>query len=560
MISRVSQRQMYSNFLFNMNSTLSAYMESHLQSSTQKKVNRPSDDPYGSSQIMASRTSLASIGQFMDNLSISKGWLNAAEGALGQVQDSLVAVMALLEQASTGTYNASQRDIMSYEMRQHLEQMVTYANTKFNGHYIFGGHKTNVSPYSLTLGAHSRDVNMQGVEYVVERGALNHTAIVKFSEDGTTAAVAGAPTFDYSLDGGATWLSGTAADWAPPASVPPLPGSPVPRLNLRDGSGVVVASVALHDPNRGPFDVTRITAADPTAVNETGTWIYVRPTAEYNGDTNDPVVMNVRRSGVLEYPYSPANLTAAGAAGVFRQDVSVRLYADANHTDPNTIYYEYSLDNGVSWKQAEASRTNPVLAVGSGFLTLNGPIAPGDLPQASPVTPSPANPLGRVEGDQFVIRPHRADIDLTIGSNASITVNNVGCDIFGGIYEQPFSQSGPALVTDDLGKNIFEVLGRALGYLETNSQQGCQEMLALCLELDKHIGTTRATIGARTNRVEAVSFQLEALKIDETDRLSSLEDVDLSELMVRLSQQQLAYQSVLQSSAMIMQMGLMNYI
>jgi flagellar hook-associated protein 3 FlgL len=132
--------------------------------------------------------------------------------------------------------------------------------------------------------------------------------------------------------------------------------------------------------------------------------------------------------------------------------------------------------------------------------------------------------------------------------------------VFGGLYSEPFSTDGPQPVPSDISKNLFEMLGQAIGYLETNSQTGIQETLALCRSVDEHIGQVRTTIGSRMNRVEAVASQLQALQIDESDRLSSLEDVDVSELMIRLAQQQVAYPSVLQSTSMIMQISLLNYL
>ena len=44
------------------------------------------------------------------------------------------------------------------------------------------------------------------------------------------------------------------------------------------------------------------------------------------------------------------------------------------------------------------------------------------------------------------------------------------------------------------------------------------------------------------------------------DRMSTIEDVDLTELVTKLAQQQMAYQSVLQSSTMIMQLNIMDYL
>ncbi len=42
--------------------------------------------------------------------------------------------------------------------------------------------------------------------------------------------------------------------------------------------------------------------------------------------------------------------------------------------------------------------------------------------------------------------------------------------------------------------------------------------------------------------------------------MSAVEDVDFSELMTRLAQEQLIYNSVLKSSSMIMQMNLSNFL
>ena len=45
MAIRVTQRNMYGSMINNMQNSLAAYMESVMQGSTQKRINRPSDDP-----------------------------------------------------------------------------------------------------------------------------------------------------------------------------------------------------------------------------------------------------------------------------------------------------------------------------------------------------------------------------------------------------------------------------------------------------------------------------------------------------------------------------------
>jgi flagellar hook-associated protein 3 FlgL len=216
------------------------------------------------------------------------------------------------------------------------------------------------------------------------------------------------------------------------------------------------------------------------------------------------------------------------------------------------------LDNGDTWTKSSAPYPDPIvgdpeLAVPGGILTLKA-----------------TTPLQLYKNDQFVIKPYRADIELNIGFNASIVVNNVGKDIFGGIYVEPFSNNGAQPVngrtqpispdSSGYGKNLFELCGEAIAYFESNGQQGCQKILDELQVAMEHVVGYRTKTGARMNRVESIENQLEFLKYDEEGRLSTLEDVDLSELLSKLSQQQIAYNSVLKSSSMIMQMSLLNFI
>jgi flagellar hook-associated protein 3 FlgL len=67
-------------------------------------------------------------------------------------------------------------------------------------------------------------------------------------------------------------------------------------------------------------------------------------------------------------------------------------------------------------------------------------------------------------------------------------------------------------------------------------------------------------VGGRENRLTAADTFLENLEANVEEQVSSVEDVDLAALLVKIAQQELAYQSVLKSSASIMQLSLMKYI
>ena len=131
-----------------------------------------------------------------------------------------------------------------------------------------------------------------------------------------------------------------------------------------------------------------------------------------------------------------------------------------------------------------------------------------------------------------------------------------GKDIFGGYYN-----GKPALQElDDPGRNLFEVVGNFIGYLETNNQNGCQETLAKLAKAEEYILTQATRVGGLENRVDVAYDVLTSQKLDIGERLSYVEDIDLTELLVKMEQQQITYQTVLQSASKIMNMRLANYL
>lgn len=509
---RISQRQMYSSMVYGMNSNLSTLMDLHAQNTSQKRVNKPSDDPYGSAQILQSRNTLSAIAQYKDNLNMAKGWLNTADGVLEQVQDNLVELQGILQQGANGGLSDEQRKNLAFKARGILDNLINLSNTKFGGRHVFAGHKTDQPAYHRSLSVTTRDSNIADVDFKIA-GNTDHSIVVQFTSDGYMSDNP-PPEFRWSDDAGKTWHTGS---WSNNGV-----------NNVMDCGGVQM-EVFINGGDE------LVSAVDPDQEYETnnGTWLYIKPTAVYQGDTNDTQVVQL-------YPGTGSAGTTGSVKGAFHQDVAVRL-DEATGTEAK---YSYSLDNGRTWTSATVNYIGPGpvdLVLPGGVLTLD-----------NPTFPTPPDP-----GEQYLVKPYRADITLNIGSNASIVVNNVGKDVFGGIYDVPFSAEGAQPTS---GTNMFEVVGEAIAFFESNGQQGCQETLDKLGEVMEHVVGYRTQVGAKANQVTSIETQLEFLKYDEEGRLSTIEDADLSELLTKLSQQQLAYNTVLKSSSMIMQMSLMNFI
>ena len=513
MAIRVTQQSMYNTVVSQMQSNLAAYMESNEQGSTQKKINRPSDDPAGTYRVLMARDDISATKQYQSNVDTATGWLELADNVLGtQLSTAITSLKSLAEQASTGTYSAENRQQIAVQAREIFGQILNLSNTQYEDKSIFSGQRYTGSAFEESLALTSWDENwdkaIDAGAYTIQ-GASDTSMMVQFTSAGTLGT--NELNYRWSKDGGTTWSDGTVAA-----------GS---REIVADGVTITVAD----------GQNLAVSAADTTlgAGADNGTLLYIRPTAVYQGDDNDPPPDMTIMGG-------PTGLEAT-ATGSFGSNVLVRVDSDVDLNAAGTEFgYSYSTDSGATWVPATAVRT------GTGTVRLPVPGGYTDLDAGSAASSTVT------AGTQVLIHPARADLDLEILQDTYISINSVGKDIFGGYY------NGQATMTGDT--NLFEVAGNFVAYCENNNQEGCQQVLAQLESVQQSVLTQVARIGGLENRVSTASDVLSFQKLDQEERLSYIEDIDLTELLSKLTRQQLTYQTVLQSSSLIMQMSLANYL
>ncbi len=115
-----------------------------------KKVQLPSDDPTAYELIYRLKNDQACLTQKArnsDGLSLD---LSGADGVLQNIQDVLHRVNELTISASDGTKPPEDRISMGKELDLLLNQMVGLANSSIQGRQLFGGLRTQDSPYTAT--------------------------------------------------------------------------------------------------------------------------------------------------------------------------------------------------------------------------------------------------------------------------------------------------------------------------------------------------------------------------------------------------------------------------
>ena len=117
----------------------------NLQTSTQRlssglRVNSAADDAAGLAIRELMRADIAALNQGVRNANDAISLIQTADGALGVIDEKLIRMKELAEQAATGTYDSTQRLMIESEYQQMASEITRIANaTDFNGIKLLNG-------------------------------------------------------------------------------------------------------------------------------------------------------------------------------------------------------------------------------------------------------------------------------------------------------------------------------------------------------------------------------------------------------------------------------------
>ncbi len=146
---RLSEQARVDNQVRFMNSASERMDRVQRQLSTNRRIDRASDDPAGAALAMQHRKNIAFEAQMRRNLENGTAFLNVTESALDGATDLLQRARELTVQGATGTLGPNEKANIAIEMDQIIQQLAQVANTNFGGAYIFSGHQTQTPAYAV---------------------------------------------------------------------------------------------------------------------------------------------------------------------------------------------------------------------------------------------------------------------------------------------------------------------------------------------------------------------------------------------------------------------------
>jgi len=108
-----------------------------------------SDDPVAAGQASLLASSISQDDSFVQNASTTQSLMQVADSALGSVVTQLTSALSLAVAGNNGTESAADLTSLSQQLASVRDQVVSLANTSYQGTYIFAGSQGNVQPYTV---------------------------------------------------------------------------------------------------------------------------------------------------------------------------------------------------------------------------------------------------------------------------------------------------------------------------------------------------------------------------------------------------------------------------
>jgi flagellar hook-associated protein 3 FlgL len=150
-----------------------------------RSVNRLSDDPAAVAALVGNHNSTGQDDQFLRNISSLQARFQVADSTLSNVVTVLTRAVAIGTEGANGTLSAADRQAVAGEVQGLTSQLLSLANTTYQGTYIFSGTAVKTQPFALNTATNA----------VTYNGDANTTAVQLSNGNPIRTSVPGSQLF-----------------------------------------------------------------------------------------------------------------------------------------------------------------------------------------------------------------------------------------------------------------------------------------------------------------------------------------------------------------------------
>ena len=505
MVMRITNQIQQNTALHNILKTNADLFDANERIATGKRINKPSDDPFGIQDTLTLRSSIAQFKQFGRNIDNNRLFLNTGDTSLESIELGITRAQELAQGSLGPSSDAQTRSITALEIQSILDQAIQDANTQVKGNYIFGGTDSLSAPYQA---------NGSGLG-----------AVYSGNSDSLEVRIASNLTVPITRPGSEIF----GADMNPALTVGTL------LSDLNGGAGVTLGSFNITDRagNAAVINIGGATTVNDviTAINGAG----INVTASLNSSQTGLLLTD--SSGTISQP-----LVVTEAGGTTAADLDILKANDGNivggNLNPNlattTLIADLNGGNGLTLGQIDI--VNGAL---SATVDLSGALTVNDVLTA--INGAGVNVTASINSQGNA---------LQIVSN-DLTTTAVISEVSGG---------DTAFLLGIGGGNIFTALDTLRDALERNDTNG---ITASFDNLDQALDTVlvaRSEYGASLRTMDNLEISHEANEVSATEQLSEVEDSDIVQDASDVAALELALEAILNTSARVLQPSLLDFL
>ena len=162
MVHRVTTSSINAELVRNMQQSYNKYADLTTKISSGKKINSIIDNPSEAIDIIDTKRELNRIDVWQDNISTLANELNQSMDSIDIVIEKVQRVKDLATSAANETFSEERLNSILEEVDTLIESIVSSANTKYKGNYIFSGTNTQTPPYEVQ---YDKNNNIIGIKY-----------------------------------------------------------------------------------------------------------------------------------------------------------------------------------------------------------------------------------------------------------------------------------------------------------------------------------------------------------------------------------------------------------
>ncbi len=175
---RITNKIMQNNSLNNINTNKILADKLNTQMSTQKKVNRPSDDPVVAIRALRLRSNVTEVTQYYSkNIPDAESWLDVTESAIKNTAAVITDMIKQCTKGANGDLTSGDREIILEQLKALRDEVYATGDADFAGRYVFTGYRTDVSLKFPTAQTLEYEITEQ-----LDKEALSSMTVIKTTD------------------------------------------------------------------------------------------------------------------------------------------------------------------------------------------------------------------------------------------------------------------------------------------------------------------------------------------------------------------------------------------